>query len=279
MPSGELSRRALLTSVLSLQPLSTRLAPSARLSLPLGESTPGQLHYPPWLEGTWELTNSIRSFSAPLGTALIDPFILASAKEDVQQAQNLRYLMKWRRDVDSPPWCIQDREFNGAQEAAAFLGAMGDLVSCTYDVTPWAPHGHLVLTFSSVDINGPYGAAADTPDIDVEILVKWQRSQKLDSGEFITSEVIQQNVREPGEPDEVTLVESITKFEPPKQDKNGVLTLKARNRLAQYFTGDGKYAAMAQQQAIACFDYDWYLERVKEDRAIGGTDVQKANCI
>lgn len=270
----ELPRRTLLLALWTLQPLSSRLAPSARLSLPGGESARGELQYPSWLEGTWEVTSIIESFTVPLGTAFVDPFTLASAEEDIAEEEQLRYLMRFVTDAELPGSCIQDRGFNGAQEAAAFLGAMGDLVSCVYTVEPDAPHGRLVLAFAAEERAIGSGDGSTSADVWIDLVVRWQQSQRLRDGAYVTSELLEQRVSQPGQVDEVSLVESITRFEPPQ--RGGVGEVTARNRLAQYYSPDGEYAAMARDRAVACYDYSWRMQRVSADRVLGDTDVLKA---
>jgi hypothetical protein len=277
MAVTELPRRTLLLALWTLQPLSSRLCPSARLSLPVGESAPGALHYPSWLEGTWEVTSTIESFTVPLGTAFVDPFTLASAEEDISAEEQLRYLMRFLTDAGAPGSCIQDRGFNGAQEAAAFLGAMGDLVSCAYTIEPQAPHGRLSLAFAAEEAATGSREGSAAADVWIDIMVKWQQSQRLGDGAYVTSELLEQRVSQPGEMDQVSLVESITRFEPP--ESGGAGGVSARNRLAQYYSPDGVYAAMARERAVASYDYSWRMQPVGADRVLGGTDVLKARRI
>jgi hypothetical protein len=220
------------------------------------------------------VTSTIEPFTVPLGTALVDPFTLASAEEDIAEEEQLRYLMRFVTDDEAPGSCIQDRGFNGAQEAAAFLGAMGELVSCVYTVEPEAPHGRLVLAFAAEEAAVGSGGQPTRADVWIDISVRWQQSQRLDDGAYVTSELLEQRVSQPGQVDEVSLVESITRFEPPQRGGAGRLT--ARNRLAQYYSPDGVYAAMARDRAVACYDYKWRMQPVSADRVLGGTDVLKA---
>uniref|UniRef100_A0A7S0NRT9 DUF6816 domain-containing protein n=1 Tax=Calcidiscus leptoporus TaxID=127549 RepID=A0A7S0NRT9_9EUKA len=93
-------------------PLAPRFLPlgdGVQLSLPgewLAPSSPSLLAYPPWLLGTWQVTNDVQAFSMPLGSAFVDSFTIASADDDVQRGERLRYLLRWISHGDGTVACI-----------------------------------------------------------------------------------------------------------------------------------------------------------------------------
>uniref|UniRef100_A0A7S4J4E8 Uncharacterized protein n=1 Tax=Prymnesium polylepis TaxID=72548 RepID=A0A7S4J4E8_9EUKA len=139
---------------------------------------------------------------------------------------------------------------------------------------------------------------ATGPRTTIQLEVQWCQWQQLPDGAFLTDEMILQRVTtsgEPGQPEiaEATLIESITRFEPPLQaarrgDRNPAPpgSVRARNRLAQYLLpspaqqGGGaldpggaraaKMAALAAGRAVTMFDYEWRLTPTAEDLPITG---------
>lgn len=98
------------------------------------------------------------------------------------------------------------------------------------------------------------------------------------TGAFVTDELITQRVvtsagdRWTGPEEERMLIETITRFEPPHASaaSNGVRTIRARNRIAQYLAPQpgqpGRreqravaLAGLAEGRAVAIYDYEWEL--------------------
>jgi len=104
----------------------------------------------------------------------------------------------------------------------------------------------------------------------------------------------------PDAAEEVSLVESVTRFSPRRRPGGGVAEVRARNRpsrglpteatvgsshrrlsrplrLAQYGPDGGPSRGLASGRAVSCFDYSWELTRVDEaERVLGGADLRRA---
>jgi hypothetical protein len=160
----ELARRSVLLNLLAT-PLAPRLAPSARLTLPTASGEVGMagcVSYPDWLLGTWDVSNTLQRFVMPLGSALVDPLTQLSAMDDLRRDETLRYLLRWTRDGTGA--CVQDRAFNGAQEAAAFLGDLGSVAASVFATPPDAPHGRLRIDFEP-DGGEPHRQPRDVAEV------------------------------------------------------------------------------------------------------------------
>lgn len=283
------------TSALAL-PLAPRLKMSSLTPMMgLVDSQAGPLRYPPWLLGTWQVRNTISRFSMPLGPAFIDPFVLATAKEDVAAAETLSYLMRFVEaattlDDSAALPAVQDRSFNAREETNAFLGADGGRVTgCRYSTDARSPHGRLLLNVvePSGDGRGGLDPTATTIDLNIE-WAQWDAAAS--EGAFVTSEILRQRVTRPAvgpwDPaqDQTEVLEVITRFLPPSPTVPAMPSapakqpglVRVRNRIAQYplvFSGSSaserQLSALAGGRAISIFDYDWTMERV------GGTATRE----
>ncbi|EOD14025.1 hypothetical protein EMIHUDRAFT_211945 [Emiliania huxleyi CCMP1516] len=278
----ELARRSVLLNLLAT-PLAPRLAPSARLTLPTASGEVGMagcVSYPDWLLGTWDVSNTLQRFVMPLGSALVDPLTQLSAMDDLRRDETLRYLLRWTRDGTGA--CVQDRAFNGAQEAAAFLGDLGSVAAseggaasrkCPNDrqclTTPWS-----APKWRTPAVHRAHGAAHSASSSTLP---------PSDAGDFLTSELLEQRVRSsPDAAEEVILAggrdESISRE---RRIPGICLTGGGRaagwRRLAQYGPDGGPSRGLASGRAVSCFDYSWELTRVDEaERVLGGADLRRA---
>ena len=256
-------------------------------------SLQGELRYPPWLLGTWNVRNALLAYSSPLGDTFVDEYTVASAEDDVRSHWSAGYRLRW---IPAPPSAgaprlsaVQDRAFNGAQETAAFMdGDDRGEVRAAWSTSDRAPHGLLMIDVPrDGTADGARAASGGVPDdrVSIELEVRHCASEELPSGDFVTSELLLQTVRDGsggarGSPPEVTLVESITQYEPPDDRRGAVL---ARNRLAQYLVpppagaGAGSWreaalAALARGRAVSIYDYGWLL--VPAERADSSERLQ-----
>ena len=233
-------------------PLSPRfdaktLSPLSTVGVP---SRAGDLRYPDWLEGTWQVKNKLSRFSMPLGTAFVDSFTQATAQVDVMQQQELRYALRFVRVEGSPleEPVSQDRRFNAIEETNAFLGEDGTVRKCTYERNPTFPHGHLLLEVEDAAEedggSGRSGRDATAVSTKIELNVLWAQWSVTSGGAFSTSELIRQRVAraptayEPGQ-DETAFVEILTRFERVKARSGQPPRVRVRNRIAQFLNLQG----------------------------------------
>ena len=271
-------------------------------------SAPSDLRYPEWLKGTWRVNNTISKFTMPLGAAFVDPFLRATAQEDVNAAQTLSYTLSFV-DAQPPPsdlsLCVkQDRRFNAVEETAAFLASEGVVVTNgAYEVSAPYPHGRITLETRDPNAAGDskVGSAASVVgrgDGDVggksriDLSIEWAAwDEAASGGAFVTSELAVQRVVLPrdayfDESVDTTFLEIITRFERPRitAGSNGKPVVHARNRLVEYLSlpgidasagsdGGGSRARaqerLANGRAISFFDYDWVMEKVDDGTGIG----------
>lgn len=301
-------------------PLASRLRSLRGLVAPLSElgvpSLPGELRYPEWMLGTWRVTNVLQSFSMPLGSAFVDDFTRLSAKEDIDNGEELEYLLRWVPAPESvagdDPLCAaQDRAFNALQETAAFLGDEEVAVEgARYGAPPGAPHGLLELRLRDDDPGelGARGGGGARPSTSTEISlrVEWCRWELADRGgrqgrpaarggggaSFVTDELLSQTVvtraGSKRATRESTLLETITKFEERPPTPAAPARIVARNRIIQYLlpTGSARKppsrdeatrAALAGSRAVAVFDYAWVLEPASDaERAASSSKQEQA---
>lgn len=225
------------SDVLTPPPLSPRL--DAKTLVPLTKfgvaSRVGDLRYPSWMLGTWRVTNTISSFSMPLGSAFVDPFTRAIAEEDIALAQPLKYLLRFV-PTDPPlsdrSLCVaQDRKFNAIEEQNAFLGPDGGsvregLYACS---EPDAPHGRLVLSIADPPEDGNRGSSLASPSAiisRVDLRFEWVQWDLAASGAFVTSEIVRQRTTRPRSTyeealDEEQYLEIITSFRRVPRTPNG----------------------------------------------------------
>ena len=236
----------------------------------------GTTLYPDWLLGTWSVQNTVTSFSTPIGPLFVDAAVAETARDDIRREETLRYALRWAERPGGG--CAQDRAFNGASEARAFLGA--DELTASEFATPaeW-PHGRLTLDF-----------AVDAAPVRVELGILWCQSATERGGAVTTSELMQQLVVQEGADDAYDLIESITRIEPAGEsgratrgrsgerglsEARGPTRARARNRILQYYVQRSggsdtaaaarrrKLAALANDRAVAVFEYEWHMERME----------------
>ncbi|AIE75138.1 hypothetical protein D082_26090 [Synechocystis sp. PCC 6714] len=101
-------------------------------NLPSLEQRKGEIHYPPWLAGTWQVTSTLLEQSAPLAPQIVSP---GFTKNSTYLQQPVQFLVKF---VDQTPlpefnWALSDlvknatvivpdRRFNAEAITQAYLG-------------------------------------------------------------------------------------------------------------------------------------------------------------
>ncbi|HSM80504.1 MAG TPA: hypothetical protein VLS96_02405 [Nodosilinea sp.] len=145
-----------------------------KLSLPAAE---GDLAYPDWLQGDWQLTSTLVDLAAPLAPAIVTPgFEGNQAQVDLPVTCPVRFVAA-RRLTDSgllglsrrlmpaiapPPQTVADRAFNGLSLARAYLG---DAAVKAVKVDPGNPNRQVTLLTRSRQLESTVTARAiEAPD-------------------------------------------------------------------------------------------------------------------
>jgi hypothetical protein len=83
------------------------------------EKAQGDLYYPSWIAGTWQLKTTLIDLVAPLAPAIVTPGF-DSNREFLNQP--IEFVVRFIPAADKPKMIIADRAFNGLNIAKAYLG-------------------------------------------------------------------------------------------------------------------------------------------------------------
>ncbi|TVQ10645.1 MAG: hypothetical protein EA368_07045 [Leptolyngbya sp. DLM2.Bin27] len=166
-------------------PIADRLAAfpqwDSKPSLPAAQ---GDLVYPDWLRGDWQLTSTLVDLAAPLAPDLVTPGFEGNRDQlGVPVVCPVRFVAVNLRSqrlipaVTGPPQTVADRAFNGLSLARAYLGAAAVKA---VKVDPQNPNRQVTLLSDSRQLESTVTARAlEAPD----------------PGQFITVERFQQVFR------------------------------------------------------------------------------------
>ncbi len=110
--------------------IASRLAAFPRWSAPTNLLTNGELIYPPWFAGEWQVTSTLKEQIAPLAPQIVTPGFDRN-KNNVDRPYQFRVRFGSETTTVAPGISINndagkqllaDRAFNGQQIAAAYLG-------------------------------------------------------------------------------------------------------------------------------------------------------------
>ncbi|MDJ1185824.1 DUF6816 family protein [Roseofilum casamattae] len=222
----------------------------------------GDLIYPDWMEGTWEVTSTLVDMVAPLAPDLVTPGFEANRDYlDRPIAFHVRFQpasewvwpvkpesgWSWGTTLDrilNP--IIADREFNGSQIAKAYLGDNG-LRSVKVD--PNNPNREIIRFGSSQKlISIVTGRATENPNTD----------------EFISSEVAQQIFRQDAQI-YLNEVETTTAYH---RNENGERSLQAEQVTAIYLSPQDPNYFRALSTPVALYRYQLTLSPVVTSLAL-----------
>jgi len=131
-------------------------------------SAQGDLIYPNWMAGTWNVTSTLVDVAAPLAPNLVTPGF-----ESNRRSLNVpvSFVVRFVRDASQD--LVADRAFNGLNLARAYLGRSVIAVK----IDPTSPNKQITL------LKG---------DRTLVSLVTGRATESLQNDEFITTEVFQQ---------------------------------------------------------------------------------------
>lgn len=156
---------------------------SAKLTLPAAQ---GDLVYPDWLRGEWQLTSTLVDLAAPLAPDLVTPgFEGNQAQVGLPVTCPVRFVAALPRSpwagtlgpaqrlipvVEGAPQTVADRAFNGLSLARAYLG---DATVKTVKVDPNNPNRQVTLLTSNRQLESTVTARAyETPAPDRFVTVE-----------------------------------------------------------------------------------------------------------
>ncbi len=207
----------------------------------------GDLIYPDWIKGTWEVTSTLVEQIAPLAPSLVTPgFEKNQAYLNQPVKFQVRFVEKptsnlrgWRGipiTVSNPRSVVADRQFNGINIAQAYLG---DRAVESVKVDPWDPNRQITI------LKG---------DRQLVTLVTARDSEIPAPDEFIATEITQQIFRRQPQI-YLNEVETTTHYQrvnasPEKITANQITAIYLSPQDPNYFAAAG--------EAIALYRY--YLE-------------------
>ena len=165
----------------------------------------GDLVYPDWMTGTWNVTSTLVEMVAPLAPDVVTPGFESNRR---YLEQPVTFTVRFVKQVSVPSFklipqlgggqavVVADRGFNGLNLVRAYLGDKGAVLSVKVD--PDSPNRQITLLRGERQlVSIVTGRATETPQ----------------EGKFITIEVFQQLFRSPSSPPYFNQVESTTAYQ------------------------------------------------------------------
>ncbi len=204
--------------------LRSRLASFPRWQKLTVQSPQGDLIYPDWMAGTWNVTSTLVDLAAPLAPDIVTPGF-----ESNRRSLNIpvSFIVRFIRDASQK--LVADRVFNGLNLARAYLG--NSVMAVKTD--PKSPNKQITLLKS---------------DRILVSLVTGRATESLLNNEFITTEVFQQLFKGGSQP-YFNEVESTTAY----QLSNS--TIEADQVTAVYLSPQDPDYFKANSQPVALYRY------------------------
>ena len=203
-------------------------------SKPTVQVARGDLAYPEWMEGTWQVTSTLREQVAPLAPDIVSPGFEASQKD---LHKPYKFTVRFGKEYFSPGKqfslansnpVVADRAFNGRHIAEAYLGRENVL---TVKVDPDNPNQQITkLRGDRRLIAKVTGRATETPQTD----------------RFIATEVTQQLFRsnERIYLNEVETTSAYHLLKPKQIEAEQITAIYLSPRDPDYFTSAGRPVAL-----------------------------------
>lgn len=232
---------------------------SRQLTLPAAQ---GDLAYPDWLRGEWQLTSTLVDLAAPLAPDLMTPgFEGNQAQVGLPVTCPVRFVAALPRSpwagtlgrsqrlipvAKGAPQTVADRAFNGLSLARAYLG---DATVKTVKVDPNSPNRQVTLLTGNRQLESTVTARAfETPAVD----------------EFVTVERFQQVFRGGVAVPYFNEVETTTAYRRANDDSKGPvsgLSVFADQVTAVYLSPQDPDFLKAQNRPVALYRYQLELVR------------------
>lgn len=167
------------SGVAAASPLSDRLAQFPDWHKPPVQAAKGDLGYPDWFAGDWQVTTTLVDLAAPIAPDVVTPgFESNRAYLNQPVPFAVRFVQRGRQ-------LVSDRAYNGLNLAKAYLG---DRAVLAVKVDPSNPNRQITLLRNDREaLREPYRQLVST------VTGRATESPSLDT--FLTSEVFQQEFR------------------------------------------------------------------------------------
>lgn len=228
----------------SAEQLSDRLASFPNWNKPSVQAAQGDLIYPEWLSGTWDVTSTLVDLVAPLAPDIVTPGFEGNRRYLNQPVKfRVRFglnrlpgsSLKWiPQPVKVQSAVVADRAFNGLNLARAYLG---DRAVVAVKVDPHSPNRQITLLQGERQlISIVTGRATQTPN----------------TNNFITCEVFQQQFRSTGARPFFNQAESTTAYQ---YLPNSIPTIEAVQATAVYLSPQDPDYFTAGSGPVALYRY------------------------
>jgi hypothetical protein len=228
-------------------PLQQRLAAFPHWqALPKLPPAQGDLIYPQWFAGDWQVTSTLTEQFAPLSPAITSPGFESNRR---WLNQPVRFPVRFGRN--SGGQVVADRVFNGLSLARAYLG---ETVVRQIKLDPASVNRQVVLFRSACPESGDQAILQKNCDRQLVTLTqaRQQDPATTPAEEWLTSELSQQQFRSPGAQVYFNQVENTTAYYHHPLD---VATITADQLTAIYLSPQDPDYFKAQNQPVALYRY------------------------
>jgi hypothetical protein len=230
-----------------VSPLQQRLAAFPHWqALPKLPPAQGDLIYPQWFAGDWQVTNTLVEQFAPLSPAITSPGFESNRR---WLNQPVRFPVRFGHTSDGQ--VVADRVFNGLSLARAYLG---EAVVRQIKLDPESVNRQVVLFRSACPESGDQAILQKNCDRQLVTLTqaRQQDPATTPAEEWLTSELSQQQFRSPGAQVYFNQVENTTAYYHHPLD---VATITAEQLTAIYLSPQDPDYFKAQNQPVALYRY------------------------
>lgn len=210
---------------------------------PLVQAAEGDLVYPEWMAGTWSVKSTLVDLVAPLAPDIVTPGFESNRR---YLNEPVSFTVRFVRSLSVPKFLkfiplpsrmqtavVADRGFNGLNLARAYLG---DRAVIAVKVDPESPNRQVTL------LRGERQLVS---------VVTGRATEMSDNGEFITTEVFQQQFRGTSRP-YFNQVESTTAY---RHSQKTAPTVEADQVTAVYLSPQDPDYFAASSRPVALYRY------------------------
>jgi hypothetical protein len=202
---------------------------------PTTKPAKGDLYYPDWMEGKWQVTSTLTEQYAPLAPEIITP---GYRENDTYLDRPIEFIVNFPKQEPDGKFIISDRAYNGLSIASAYLGEDA-IVSVKVD--PDNPNRQITKLRNNKQLIST---------------VTDRASETLDLDRFIATEITQQIFRNDPEI-YLNTVETTTSYR--SIDSNNII---ANQITAIYLSPKDPNYFKAKNRPVALYRYNLNLNRI-----------------